>query len=78
MELAKGSSSEASKHARAAPEAGDSVLVCKFVEPAVHRSVAAPMLVAAQQIQEVEAEGRRLERMASAEGNVLPAPVETP
>jgi hypothetical protein len=69
MNQAKGS--EAGKRAREAREAGNTVLIYKFIEAITNSKATAPMTGMAEQIQAVEAEGWRLDQMAAAEGKAL-------
>jgi hypothetical protein len=62
---------EAAKRAREARDAGNSVLVYKFIEANTNSKATAPMTGMAEQIQAVESEGWRLEQMAAAEGKAL-------
>ncbi|WHX19815.1 hypothetical protein QFW82_23590 [Streptomyces malaysiensis subsp. malaysiensis] len=61
----------ASRHAREAIQAGNSVLVYKFIEANTNSRATAPMTGMAEQIQAIEAEGWRLDKMAAAEGKAL-------
>ncbi|MFF5609233.1 hypothetical protein ACFY65_23080 [Streptomyces cellulosae] len=62
---------EAAKRAREARDAGNSVLVYKFIEANTNSKATAPMTGMAEQIQAVESEGWRLEQMAAAEGKAF-------
>jgi hypothetical protein len=61
----------ATEAARIARQKGQTVLVYKFIEANTASKSTAPMQGMAEQIQAVEAEGRRLDQMAAAEGKAL-------
>ncbi|MFI6495024.1 hypothetical protein [Streptomyces sp. NPDC050564] len=67
----KAKGTEAAKRAREAREAGNSVLVYKFIEANTNSKATAPMTGMAEQIQAVEGEGWRLDQMSAAEGKAL-------